>query len=940
MTQEDMQLISNPYVVGAARSADSLNKQVGSGIRKSVLESRIEFEEDNSRDRQWLDNVQGKYIQLNPGRNDRTVANGAVKLTERSPGLPVENGVKNGISPVRSRTSSPQKQGTAEDGIPRPRVRLHPVGAVTLEWRKMRRIGVGLLNAGNTCFLNSVLQCLSYCPPLANYLLDEDNHIAKCKSRMTFCMMCELQRHVKRALESSTTNPIRPAVIVENLRNIAKQFRHGSQEDAHEFLRYVVDHLTRSCINTYSGSIPLDRVSKETTVIHEIFGGYHRSQVTCLECKHTSNTYDLFMDFILDIKGAQSLTQALEKSVEPEILSGDNAYECPRCRKKVRAQKRFTVHRPPKVATIQFKRFDSMGHKVTRQMTYCDKLDLRPYMSDRQGAPLMYRLFGVLVHYGHTCNSGHYLCYVKNSNDSWYLMNDQQVHEVGLQKVLNQENAYLLFYVRHMPRENVVKKSAPLTLSNSPSVEPVRNGHIEPSWKKNLFQKSSSAPSSTPSSPSLTNGPSTAPAPQKPATPLPLNRSKISFGIRQPSDSPAASATHGTPVKRPAPVVTTPVKRPALGSTEGFTPSKSRLVPYTSNSSDTDDDRKTSSAATPQQVDGAESPKVKIGVSMWNVSAVKPPAASCQPPAGWNVTSTKEGGDPVRSEEAGSGDDRVPSESHNGTVEKRPFLASPAVERVRQGGGGDGSAPVSTPASGDQEDGVAGTASGCDTLPAPGVSRVPLQGAPSHWDENGGGSRWQGKGNLNGENGGGEPWVEKEPTWGPERQGNGECSFESGGEGNEEETRRSRGERFEKYIREGGNSFGQSSHAGGFRDNYMHHRGFHDGRGGGRISKRPNFRWKSGSQYRNHDKLRKMGFLVKNDGYQSRDDGRYGNSSNPFQEAHNFRNSGRHGGGGGGGYRQDSKSRYHKQNFNNHRRGGGHRYQRQMNRNHYSNWTV
>ena len=49
-----------------------------------------------------------------------------------------------------------------------------------LEWDAPYPKGAGLVNMGNTCFLNSTLQCLTYTPPLANYLLT-GQHTQKCK---------------------------------------------------------------------------------------------------------------------------------------------------------------------------------------------------------------------------------------------------------------------------------------------------------------------------------------------------------------------------------------------------------------------------------------------------------------------------------------------------------------------------------------------------------------------------------------------------------------------------------------------------------------------------------------------------------------------------------------------------------------------------------------
>lgn len=144
------------------------------------------------------------------------------------------------------------------------------------------------------------------------------------------------------------------------------------------------------------------------------------------------------------------MEDAFKKFTQPEILQNDNAYKCPQCKKKVAAVKRFTVARPPNVATIQFKRFDYnriYGGKITKKISYSATFNIRPYMCDSKGSPITYKLNAVLVHQGATSNSGHYYCYIKSSNGLWYLMDDERVVQVSLSQVLDQQ-AYILFYVR------------------------------------------------------------------------------------------------------------------------------------------------------------------------------------------------------------------------------------------------------------------------------------------------------------------------------------------------------------------------------------------------------------------------------------------------------------------------------------------------------------
>lgn len=48
-------------------------------------------------------------------------------------------------------------------------------------------------------------------------------------------------------------------------------------------------------------------------------------------------------------------------------------------------------------------------------MGYPEFLNIRPYMSQSSGDPVMYGLYAVLVHSGYSCHAGHYYCYVKVS---------------------------------------------------------------------------------------------------------------------------------------------------------------------------------------------------------------------------------------------------------------------------------------------------------------------------------------------------------------------------------------------------------------------------------------------------------------------------------------------------------------------------------------------
>ncbi|KAJ8933865.1 hypothetical protein NQ314_013718 [Rhamnusium bicolor] len=283
-------------------SENTLDTQLAGSTKKALL-SNIEFESAGSYQSTILDKLKSKYIVLKSSETPQP--------------------------------SKPEEAMGADETLKLAKYELYPLDAVQLGWNNCDwSVGAGMVNMGNTCYLNSTLQALFHVPALVNWLMSDKEHTAECQDSGGLCIICAMRKTLQDS-QQRNANSIRPLLIYNKLRLVCRNLIPGRQEDAHEFLRYLVEAMEKAFLTRFKNHTDFDSKTKETTPLNQILGGYLRSAVRCLKCGHVSTTFQHFQDLLLDIRKAQTLDEALESYFSREKLD-DESYQCESCQKKVR----------------------------------------------------------------------------------------------------------------------------------------------------------------------------------------------------------------------------------------------------------------------------------------------------------------------------------------------------------------------------------------------------------------------------------------------------------------------------------------------------------------------------------------------------------------------------------------------------------------------------
>ncbi|KAK9962072.1 hypothetical protein ABG768_007456 [Culter alburnus] len=331
---------------------------------------------------------------------------------------------------------------------------------------------VGLRNLGNTCFMNSILQCLSNTQSLRDYCLHNSHRRdLNNNSRTNTALMEEFAKLIQTMWTSSSSEAVSPSEFKTQIQRYAPRFVGYNQQDAQEFLRFLLDGLhnevNRVTVRPRGNIEDFDHLSdeekgkkmwakyleREDSKIVDLFVGQLKSSLTCSECGYCSTVFDPFWDLSLPISkgyGEVSLMDCMRLFTKEDVLDGDEKPTCYRCKARRRCTKKFTVQKFPKILVLHLKRFSEARIRTSKLSTFVNfpmkDLDLREFASDRSSSAV-YNLYAVSNHSG-TTMGGHYTAYCCNpENGEWYTYNDSRVTPMSTSQVRSSD-AYVLFYER------------------------------------------------------------------------------------------------------------------------------------------------------------------------------------------------------------------------------------------------------------------------------------------------------------------------------------------------------------------------------------------------------------------------------------------------------------------------------------------------------------
>lgn len=338
-------------------------------------------------------------------------------------------------------------------------------------------IQLGILNLGNTCYINVIMQILFNCDDLNNYIFSNQFfHDLKKNTENMDTLLYKYHIIIRKLMierkKGRNVKKIKPIEFISKFRNEFSQFSFH-QQDAQEGCTYMIDNFHMSIasketadfealyFNRFNFESDVDAMiinkaydswrrfyEKDYSKILDIFFGQFINKTICKKCETEYTSFEPFNMLQVGIEDCETLSNCFEKNFSSEEVED---YYCEKCKSKQDSIKLHKFMMTPEYLIIQLKRFvfdenRMRFNKLYDNIHFPNFLNLNEY-SEYSQKNNFYKLVNIVNHIG-SSDGGHYFSFSK-FNEQWYEIDDESIREIEEEDIFT-KNCYMLVYKRFM----------------------------------------------------------------------------------------------------------------------------------------------------------------------------------------------------------------------------------------------------------------------------------------------------------------------------------------------------------------------------------------------------------------------------------------------------------------------------------------------------------